>query len=424
MSTQAALLPNPAAPLRLNLRRVMWLRAIAIPAPALLILLASLTYGVAIPLSPLIVIVLALLAMNAWTWWRLRRGESLSDAGFFAQLLFDSVALTGTLYYSGGAGNPFALFFLLPLTITATLLPRRYTWLMAGVTVVCYTGLMVLRRPLPQFLPGEGREIFDLHVAGMWLGFVLIALLVALFVAAMGETLRERDRKLAAARERALQDESLLALATQAAGAAHELSTPLATMAVITGELADQLGPEASPALRRQIEILETQIRRCKESLSSMTESAGAARSADRQPEAVQAFLERVAGRVRGLRPGSRLQILASASIGPSIACDRTLDQALTNLLNNAVDVSPRDVELQARWDAERLRIEVLDRGPGPQAVAADPGEPRGEGLGVGLLITRAIAAQHGGELLFAAREGGGTRAILELPLARLRVHA
>ena len=407
-----------AAATRLNARRVIWLRAIAIPVPALLIVAASLVYGTAAPLPQLLVIILALAAVNTWTWYRLKGSRPLSDQEFFLQMVIDVVALTGTLYYSGGAANPFALFFLLPLTITATVLPKRFTWLMAAMTVACYTSLMIVRRPLPQLMTDAGETFFDLHVLGMWLGFVLIALLIAIFVAGMGTALREWDRELARIRERALQDERVLALATQAAGATHELSTPLATMAVLTGELTEDIPRDQFPDAHRQLALLREQIGRCKTALSLLVETAGAGRSESMRPEPLASYLLRVVEQVRSLRSGATVELkLKQPGSGPRIATDRSLDQALTNVLDNAIKASPREVSLVADWDKDTLRLEILDRGPGLSGTTSD-----GTGLGVGLLITRAIIHQYQGDIQLGPREGGGTRAQLWLPLQRLVV--
>ncbi|MCK6371234.1 MAG: hypothetical protein L6Q83_07895, partial [Gammaproteobacteria bacterium] len=114
-----------------------------------------------------------------------------------------------------------------------------------GITAACYTFLLLYRVPLPPFSPpGDDGSTFIVHVIGMWLGFVLSAVLIAQFVVSMGQTLRDQERSLAEARERALRDERVVALATLAAGAAHELSTPLGTMALVTAELAEEYPSE------------------------------------------------------------------------------------------------------------------------------------------------------------------------------------
>ena len=170
---------------------------------------------------------------------RLRRKLPVSSVEFFAQLMVDVFALTALLYFSGGSTNPFISLYLLPLTIAAAALPWAYTWVMAAITISCYTLLLFYYVPLPHDHEEHNSE-FNLHVSGMWLAFVLSTVLIAWFVVKMGISIRERDKDLASAREQALRNEQLIALGTLAAGAAHELGTPLATMAIVSGELQDE----------------------------------------------------------------------------------------------------------------------------------------------------------------------------------------
>ncbi len=165
----------------------------------------------------------------------MRRGGPVGDAELFFELLADVGCLTALLYLSGGSTNPFVSLYLLPLTIAAAALPARYAWSMAGLTVTGYTLLLFFFRPL-----GHDQSMhssaFNLHILGMWITFLVSAMLIASFVTTMSASIRVRDRELAAARERALRDEQVLALGTFAAGAAHELGTPLATIAVLSRE--------------------------------------------------------------------------------------------------------------------------------------------------------------------------------------------
>ncbi|HHQ14406.1 MAG TPA: HAMP domain-containing histidine kinase, partial [Chromatiales bacterium] len=333
------------SPLKENAQRILWLRAIAMPAPAAVLVLASLVYAIPAPLTQLLVIIGVLILVDPWTWWRLRQPRPFGHGAFFAQMLIDVVALTGTLYYTGGASNPFALFFLLPVMITATVLPKAYTWAIVGISILCYTGLMVSARPLAVLQPGNNQEIFDLHVVGMWLGFVLIAVLVAHFVANMGATLRASDRRLARLREQALQDEQLRSLATLAAGAAHEISTPLNTMRLIVEEVCAELPVDGFPEIHDQLRTLQGQIDRCKDALSVVSKSAGTDQSASLRAERPEDFLGRIAAQFRNLRPDTRLTLeIDGPQPGPLLAIERTLDQAVTNLIDNALNVSPRDV--------------------------------------------------------------------------------
>jgi len=411
---------NPGSDLNLNAQRVMWLRAIAMPAPAALLVLASILYGFTLPVAPLLIIIGILLLVNVWTWRRLQSSQPLSDREFFVQMLIDTMALTATLYYSGGSLNPFAWFFMLPLMITATVLPRMYIWTIAALSIASYTMLMFFRLPMPAFL-SENEDFLYLHSVGMWMGFVLIAILVAHFVAGMGVTLRERDRRLAEARERALQDERVLSLATLAAGAAHEVSTPLNTMDLLAEEIEAELPPGGYPQVRRHLATLHGQIERCKDALSVLSASAGAERGDDVRAEHPGQLLTRIVNQVRSLRPGTRVSLnLPDDGTGPLIVIERTIDQALINMIDNAVDVSPRSVDVRGDWSDADLIIEILDRGPGPEHI----GDQSSGGLGVGLFITRAIVGQLGGTVKFYARDSGGTRAKIVLPLAGIRASA
>lgn len=417
---------HPDAPGGLNARRLLWIRMIAVPGAALCLLLARQIYGLSVPALQLSLILGGLAVINFAIWWRHRDATPVTDPQFFIQLLVDLFALTSILYYSGGASNPFVYFFLLPMAISAAALPQTYTWVIALISACAYTALMLWRVEVPEFINLHSRSAMDLHAVGMWVGFVVLSALFATFVAAMAETVRERDRHLARMREAALCDERVVAVATLAAGAAHELSTPLATMAVVTGEITREYPKESYPALNRDLGILRDQIARCKEALSVMSASAGAARaeSAERLP--LDRFVWQAADEVRRLRPGSTIRFASPVSTGspPLLIVERTLRQALLNVLHNAVDASPRHVRLAYEWDAAGLTIAVIDRGGGLASGAAGSlahigASTKEGGLGLGLFLSRAAVAQAGGSLEAVNNDEGGTTVRLQLPLVK-----
>jgi two-component system sensor histidine kinase RegB len=413
-------------PTTLNVRRLLWLRTIAIPGPAVCMLLVGQIYDLGIQPVPLILIITVLAAINIGTFRRLKDARPFTEGEFFIQMLIDVAALTGILYFTGGASNPFAFFFLLPLMITATVLPRAHTWVLAIIAVGCYTLLMVVRRPVVEFIAGQGESIFDLHVIGMWLGFVLIAALIAHYVVGMGETLRERDRSLAEAREQALNDERVLALATLATGAAHELSTPLATMAVIVDDLASDLQQDDSQEFGERIDTLSAQIKRCKEALSIMSTSSGAIRADSAKRTYLGDFMQEVVDELCAIRPGAQIPIkLNGPTPGPVLIVERRLSQAFINILHNALDASPADVTVSATWDENHAQIRILDRGEGLDVKAAQEEKlgstSKPDGLGVGLFISQAAIDQLGGEIRFRDRSEGGTEAIIELPISETK---
>ena len=254
-----------------GLRRITQLRWLGLAAQWVTIAAVWFALEVPLPLATLACISAALAAMNAMTLVRLRGEAEVGDGELFAQLLADIAALAGMLYFTGGWANPFVSVFLLPLVIGATLVPARLVWLLAGAAFSAYSLLVFFYVPLPHDHAHHGSE-FTAHVLGMWVSFVLSAAAVAYFVVRMGASLRARDRLLAETRERILREQQVLALGTLAAGAAHELGTPLSTIAVLAQELESAPDiPERHPA---DLTVLRGQVTQCKRIISEL---AGAA---------------------------------------------------------------------------------------------------------------------------------------------------
>ncbi|MDN5869490.1 MAG: ATP-binding protein [Nitrococcus sp.] len=408
----------------INLRRLLMLRNIAIAGQTVAVLVAAFALHIAVPLVNVGIVIAVLALLNALAWWQLKRQQPGSHE-FIAHLLADVLGLTALLYFTGGATNPFVWLLLLSLTIAATVLSRRQTWIIAAVTIGCYSGLMVLYQPLPS-ASGHGGQ-FQMHVFGMWLGFVLAATLIAHFVAGMGQTLREQERALASARERALRDERLLSLATLAAGAAHELGTPLGTMAVLVKEMQAQArAPDDQESLR----ILVEQIHRCREALTTISASAGEVRAESGCAVALDRYLQDLLSEWQILRPGVRLEYIGpDLSADLQIVADRTLTQALANLLHNAADASPHHVTVTAFVEEDTFTLTVADRGAGlsPKVVSVLGRAlvtTKEAGNGLGLYLTQGVIERLGGDLTLSPRRGGGTVARVALPLERLRAAA
>lgn len=404
-----------------NLRRLFLLRNLMVACELAAVAVIQGFAILPLPAIPLLTVVALQVLLNIWTCRRNRSGATIGDHEIFAQLTADVAALTGILYFTGGATNPFAWFYLIPLMVSATVLSARATWTMATLAISCYSLLMVFHQPLAGTHDHMHHDVgFTQHVLGMWFGFILSAVLVASFITAMANSLRERDRALAAAREQALRDGQLVALGTLAAGAAHELSTPLATMAVLIGELDREQSPDK---MRRKIEILRAQIGRCKEALSVMSVSSGEFRADSGSGVGVADFIRAVLDQWRTQRVAGALDTrVQGPDNGARIVDERVVRQSLINLLNNAADASPDELALAATWDADMLDIEILDRGPGldPDR-AGDLGQRQTSdkeyGMGLGLLLSHAAIHKFGGQIALSARDGGGTRTHIRLPL-------
>jgi two-component system sensor histidine kinase RegB len=428
-----------------NLRRLVMLRTIEVAGQIGVTAVAAYGIGLALPTAILFTLSAGLACVNLWTWWRLHKPWPVTDAELMAHLVLDIGVLTALLYFSGGSTNPFVTLYLLPLSIAAAMLPVRYTWTLVGVTLACYSVLLFTYIPLPHeagsfgwlttLLPpglgGEhaahgGQADFGLHVLGMWFNFAVSAGLIAWFVARMAQSLRDRDRQLAAAREAALRNEQLIALGMLAAGAAHELGTPLATMAVIAHEL--ERDHMADPALAQDVRLLRTQTEACKDILTRLTALAGETRAEQMTGISCEQYLQQLVQRWQLIRPQIVLDMhFTGAQPAPVIAAERSLEQALLNLLNNAGDVSPAGIELEGSWTETQLTIEIRDRGPG---ISADMAQRAGQaffttkgprGLGIGLFLANASIERYGGEVNLFNRKGGGACVRVNLPLQALR---
>ena len=433
---------TPISPQLRNLKRLIALRVIELVSQVAVILFADYVLGMVLPTTILFGLSGGLALANLATWWRAAQPWPVTATELAAHLLFDIGILTALLYFAGGSTNPFVTLYLLPLSIAAALLPAALTWAIAGVTLACYTLLLYVYQPLPQglgsfafletILPAglhgahdaHGMHAdFGMHVLGMWFNFALSAVLIAWFVARMAQSIRERDQRLALAREQALRNEQLVALGTLAAGAAHELSTPLATMRMIASELEREHGTDA--ALAQDLQLLRAQADQCKRILTQLTADAGAARAEQAAGISCEQFLQRLLEQWQLLRPQVALATdFSGKQAAPKIVVDRTLDQALMNLINNAADASPDQVEISAHWDEVQLQIEIRDRGPGISAdVAARAGEAffttKGpeHGLGIGLFLANASIERAGGSVSLFNREGGGACVRVTLPL-------
>jgi two-component system sensor histidine kinase RegB len=417
--TESAQAPD-ASNLRLNQRRAIVLRWWLLAAVAFAVSAAPGLLDIALPRLPMFAVVVLVAGFNAWLQWRARAEEATGPVELFGQLAVDLVALGILLYLSGGAANPLISFLLVPVAVAALSLPGRLTAAVALLAIAIYTLLMLFYLPLPVADPERAAR---LHLGGMWLTFVVSATMIAWFVARMTASIRERDARLAAARELALRDERVVALGAQAAGAAHELGTPLATMAVVVGELEQDSGLDADA--RADLALVREQIALCKGIIGDMAARSGSARPEQLQAQDAWEWVRGVRARWQAMRPraSSRLSLAQGAGV-PRIPVEATLEQALANLLNNAADASDSEIDIHLSCDDAMLRIAVADAGPGfPAEVLRGAGQgpltSRKGGAGIGLLLAFSAIGRLGGRIVLTNLPGGGACASIELPIAR-----
>jgi two-component system sensor histidine kinase RegB len=403
-----------------HLRRLVASRWLVLAGMTLFAAVAPALLDVPLPQAPLLGILAIAGVFNALAYWRTSNTTTAAPQELLSQLLFDIGTLSAIVFFSGGAANPLVSLLLPPVAIGALTLPGRMAAIVGAIAVGAYSLLMLFYLPLPM---ADASRATKLHLLGMWLIFVISAAMIGWIIVRMTRMVRERDAALAAAREQALRDERVMAMGTLAAGAAHELGTPLATMNLIAGDLAVD---ERLPAgVREDVELLRHQIGVCKEIITGLSRRAGAERLENAPLEAADRWLDKLRQHWHAARPqtGSRL-VIASDGASPEIIADARLEQAVLNLLNNAANATSSPLELKLSWCSSDVCIDIRDRGPGfPPAVlelagqASLPAHPGGSGIG--LLLTRAAIEQLGGRLTLMNPDDGGALARIEIPRKR-----
>ena len=408
---------QPLSATRQNLWRLTVIRVLVLAAQAGSVGVAYWTDLLPLPWFSLAATLALSSILCAFTALRLRLSLPVTEMEYALQLACDLLIHSALLYYSGGSTNPFVSYYLVPLTIAAVTLPWRYSLILSGIALAMYTLLLARFYPLQTF--PIARE--NLQVYGMWLSFALAAAVITFFAARMAEELRRQEELRAIRREEGLRDQQLLAVATQAAGAAHELGTPLATMSVLLKEMRRD---HHDPMLQEDLGVLQDQVMLCKQTLQQLVRAAEANRRLAVEMQYVTDWLDEALNRWHLMRPEAsyRFQRLGQGPV-PRLAPPPDLTQALLNLLNNAADACPEGLEVTLDWDALELTISIRDHGAGvPLAIAEQIGKPffttKGKGFGLGLFLSKASVTRAGGSVKLYSHEEGGTLTELRLPRA------
>jgi two-component system sensor histidine kinase RegB len=340
-----------------------------------------------------------------------------------AAMAIDIALVTGLLELTGGPLNPFIVIYVVQVALASLTLGALWTWLLGGLAAASF-GLLVYWHTM-EAVPGHHRlNDFPTHIFTMWIAVVVTAELAAYFIAQASNALARRERELDDMRARAAKSERLVSLTTLAAGAAHELSSPLATIAVAAREL--ERSAVAIP-LADDARLIRLEVDRCQAILDQMSGRAGGTAPDHVEPVDVAALLSEIRERLSAEQT-ARLRIRVDGT-SPIVEVPRAgLGQVVASLVKNAFDASvngePVAIELTRRDGA--VRVVVRDEGAGMSAdVLSRAGEPfyttkePGHGLGLGLFLAHVFAERFGGTLTLQSDRG--TTAVLELPAAMER---
>ena len=409
--------------------RLRWL-AIAGQLAIVGLAVSALRVSLSLPLVAALISITALsnLALTGW----LRKSDP-SNHALTAVLLLDVLTLTGLLLTAGGASNPFSVFYLVHVALASLLLAPRPAWIVAALTSLAFGSLFVLpSHTIDPHAMHMNHGASSMHLQGMWLAYSLAAGFVVHFVSRVSSALQAREHELFELQRSAVRHEKLASLSTLAAGAAHELGTPLATIALVAKELEHGLDAgKSAEDLVPDARLIRQEVERCREILQQMAARAGEGAGEMLAPVSIRG-VEQDLSEVLGSR-ATQLTFEREGELSELVAPKGLLVQVLANLVRNAFDAQAEagrsePVRIVTRIEAERAAFEIFDSGPGISADAKSRiGEPffttkaPGRGLGLGVFLARAFAEKMGGELTLAARPGGGTVVRLIVPRDMLK---
>lgn len=425
----ARFLPDIGSGRYANMQQLIQLRWLAVLGQLVTIAFSDFVFMMHLPLQQMLIVIVALISFNLFsTWyWRIQRdGESreVRNRDLFQSLLVDVFALTILLYFSGGAANPFSSLYLLQIVLGAAILEAGSLWALIAISSTCFAGLTVTYHPLALLQGG----LPDRYMQGMLLCYAINAALLGLFVTHINRKQRERDARLADLRQRAVEEEHIVRMGLLASGAAHELSTPLSTMAVILGDWQHMPALKTEPGVTEDMEEMQRQVKRCKSIVTGILLSAGEARGEAPEETTVCTFLDELVEDWKTTRSPRAFEYVNQFGEDLSIVSDEALKQTLCNVLDNALEASPQWVKLSVTRNLDALILAISDAGPGfPDEMLDNIGKPyqstKGTaGSGLGLFLVVNVIRTLGGTV--AARNiDGGAIVILSLPLAALKLN-
>jgi two-component system, sensor histidine kinase RegB len=399
-------------------------RWLAFAGQLLVLGIAVIAFKLTLPWMEIAALLLLIPASNLL--FHTRTAKRFSETQVIGGLLvLDTLLLTGVLHQAGGPTNPFTIVYLLHVVLAAVMLGTSWTWAIAVLSSCGFGALFVGSRAVPEWDSHGAHHGFSLHLHGMLIAYIIVALLAAYFLNRIVGDLRKKERAFERLKNTAINQQKLASLTTIVGGAAHELGTPLATIAVVTHELERSIKHRYSdPDLLDDVALLNQETARCKKVLQDLSERTG-----DLLGEAPQAVT--VSDLLQDAIEPLRLKLPFSVhgkvdSLIPRVP-RKSLTLAIRALVKNAFEASQstgKPVEILATESGQRMILEIQDSGTGMDAETLERvGEPffsskqPGHGMGLGVYLSRLTVEQLGGSLTINSQPGRGTKVKLMFPV-------
>ena len=418
--------PDPQLSRRLRLNTLIRLRWLAVVGQCAAVVVVAYVLGFPVPVG----VCFALIACSAWLnlllAFRYPATHRLRPAEALGILLFDTLQLAGLLFMTGGMTNPFAVLMTVPVVVSATSLPLRLTMGLGIVAIGAATLLVFFHLPLPWY-PGTELPIPFIYKAGLWIAVVSTIAFTAVYAWRVAEEARQLANALTATELVLQREQHLSALDGLAAAAAHELGTPLATIALVAREMERALGKESK--FHEDVTLLRSQSERCRQILQRLTSlSSSGEEHLARMP--LSSLIEEVVAPHRDFGIAIKLENTERKGAEPIARRNAGVIYGLGNLIENAVDFAREEVTVRWGWNDGEVHLQVIDDGPGFQAEILDRiGEPymttrpggseNGGGLGLGLFIAKTLLERSGASVDFRTAGEAGKGALAEVAWLR-----
>ncbi|WP_428832635.1 ActS/PrrB/RegB family redox-sensitive histidine kinase [Labrys okinawensis] len=412
----------------LRLETLIRLRWMAIAGQLVAVLGVRYGLGFPVPLQACLPLIGVSILVNVALRLRYPATERVDPARAATLLGFDIVQLAALLFLTGGLQNPFSFLFLAPVMISATSLPPLMTLALGLLAIGCASLLTAWHLPLPWF-EGQAFEMPMLYVIGMWFSVLLGLAFIGVYAWRVAEEARLLSNALAATELVLAREQHLSQLDGMAAAAAHELGTPLATIALVAKELEVAAPPEGD--FVDDIRLLRSQVERCREilgKLASLGDDGGAPFA--RLP--LPLLIEEVSAPHRDFGIAISAEFLGPEDDAPSAPRNPGMLYGLGNIVENAVDFAKSKVSITASWDAKTVTLIVGDDGPGfPSEIMGRLGDPYvtqrrprlpgqpGGGLGLGFFIAKTLLERSGAAIALANRSWPDSGAVVRLEWPR-----
>jgi two-component system sensor histidine kinase RegB len=423
--------------LEVNASWLLRLRWVAVIGQLLTIAVARFLIRVELETIPLLLVVgftaISNVAFAYWLRTHTRLPEQFRvrrDPWVLAAVMgVDLLSLTTLLFLSGGPANPFTIFFFVNLALAAVVLPTRSSWWLLLLAVGCLGFLLAVHLPVPalsQPVTAGGARQLTLQQVGLVTAVALCAGVAIYFITRVTRELQGRERELRLAELQTARSERLEALATLAAGAGHELASPLSTIAVIAKDLSRHLeGMDVPETVIEDVGLIRSELDHCRKILDGMASSAGQALGEEMLPVTSHELLSET---LEGLSRRDRVTLdLDASSSGLSLVVPLTgMANALRGIIRNSLDASSPDAEVlvSTQIGKDSLQITISDTGCGMSPeVLARAGEPffttkePGQGMGLGLFLTRNLLQRLGGNLTLDSSPNVGTKTVVTIPV-------